>query len=151
MRALPVGIEEHEILEALAAGWRLDEARLSYVPKGGGSYHWLAEIGGGRRFFVTVDDLETKPWLGEDRDAGWTGLRAAYETSLALQERGLSFVVAPLRSAAGEAAMRLSSRFSLAVFPFVDGTPGAWGQPLSGDREEVLRMLAELHMAAPMA
>jgi len=40
---------------------------------GGGSYHWDVGDGDGRRWFVTVDDLDVKGWLSETRAAVLNG------------------------------------------------------------------------------
>jgi spectinomycin phosphotransferase len=126
--------------------------RLDYVPDGGGAYHWVAEAKDAR-WFVTADDLDTKPWLSSDRDAVFTGLSATYRTAMDLrQEAKLGFVVAPRPALSAEPAIRLGARYSLAVFPFVEGQPGRWGEPLhSHDRRRLLELLAELHRSTAVA
>ena len=130
---------------------------VRYMPKGTGSYHWLVEIGGSRRF-VTVDDLDTKPWIASQRETTFAGLTVAYETARTLQDDlGLSMVVGPIKSRELSVVARLSAQQSMAVFPFVEGTYGQWGDQLPGHRRtELLRELAKLHGAttnlrAPMA
>ncbi len=151
MRTLPVGLGEPTVVEAVAQEWGLPVGRLRYVALGGGSYHWLADTPDGRKFFLTVDDLEDKPWLGADPGSAFGGLRAAFGTALALRERaGLPFVVAPVPSLGGEAVSRLTPRYSLAVFPFVAGQAGQWGRDLTQpDRDVLAGLLAELHLATP--
>jgi spectinomycin phosphotransferase len=148
MRALPAGLTERDLVPA-AAAWGLAVRRLRYVPEGGGSYHWAAETAAGGRYFLTADDLATKPWLGQEPEAAFRGLRAAFGTALGLHRRaGLPFVVPPLPTLDGETAVRIGPRYSLAVFPFVDGEPGHWGQAL--DRpgaDRLAALLAELHLA----
>ena len=68
---------------------------LDYAPVGAGSYHWVATDRNGVHLFVTVDDLDRKAWLGDRRDVAFDGLRAAFETAVALRQAGLGFVVAP--------------------------------------------------------
>ncbi len=133
----------------LAEGWSTAAADLEYVPKGVGSYHWHARQSGRARYFVTVDDLDTKPWLGRDRDSTFERLVGAYATAWTLHhEDGLSLVVAPIRADNGAIAVRLDDRYSLAVFPYVDGTAGTWGQPIAPDQHALLaRELARLHAA----
>ena len=147
MRSLPIGIDERQLRAALSEAWGLDVDRLEYVPKGGGSYHWLAEAADGQRWFVTADDLERKPWLGDDSDSTFDGLRGAFDVALALYEdAGCEFVVAPIRTSYGTSLHRLSSQYSLAVFPLIDGEPGEWGTPLDSPvRTMFLRVLAHLH------
>ena len=148
MRSLPVGIDERHLIVALSEVWGLDVNRLEYVPKGGGSYHWLA-VAEAQRWFVTADDLEHKPWLGADTDSTFDGLEGAFDLALALRdEADCDFVVAPIRTGQGTSLHRVSPQHSVAVFPFVDGEAGTWGEPLGPpDRTKFLRMLARLHAA----
>ncbi len=63
---------------------------LQYVPVGGGSYHWAVRDEPGERWFVTVDDLDDKGWLGSTRPAVFTGLTAAMDAAATLRrEPGL--------------------------------------------------------------
>jgi spectinomycin phosphotransferase len=100
-------------------------------------------------YFLTVDDLDTKPWIADRREATFHGLRTAYEAAWALQHRaGLGFVVGPIRSRDGSVIVRISDRYSAALFPFVDGVPGQWGQPVPHVlRTRLLHELAALHQA----
>ena len=97
MRARPDGVSEDDVSLALAQGWKIDAAAMRYAAVGGGSYHWVAGDGTARRWFVTVDDLDDKAWLGESRPEVMAGLRSAMNTARALRwEAGLEFVVAPV-------------------------------------------------------
>jgi spectinomycin phosphotransferase len=147
----PDGLDEGELAAALSSSWGLGVGGLRYVPKGYGSYHWTAATPDGRKFFLAVDDLDVKPWLGDDCSSTFEGLRAAYGTASRLREQaGLGFVVGPVPAYGGDAAVRLSSRYSLAVFPFVPGEAGRWGEPLRpGDRDGLIELLAALHAATP--
>jgi spectinomycin phosphotransferase len=146
--ALPDALEERELLGCLAEGWELDVADAQYLAVGFGSYHWDVTDAAGLRHFVTVDDLDHKGWLGHDRDTAFDGLRAAFDAALALRlEAGLGFVVAPTPTARGEAVRRMGSRYSVALFPFVDGSVDR----TPGPRADVVRMLAELHGATSAA
>jgi spectinomycin phosphotransferase len=127
------------ISRVLTQAWDLAGPDLEYVPEGGGAYHWRA----GRTWFVTLDDLDTKPWLGSDRDTVFAGLAAAYGAAVWLREAGLDFVVAPIRTRAGATAERIDERYSVSVFPYVAGTPGRWGESFATD--EVVGLLAQLH------
>src|SRR2546421_1476898 len=64
----PADLDESELIRLLAHGWGVDAGVLSYLPKGFGSHHWLADIDGGTRDFLTVDDLGRKPWVGPGRE-----------------------------------------------------------------------------------
>lgn len=143
---------EGDIAGGLADFWGLDLKRLCYIPKGFGSYHWDGETTRGQRLFITVDDLDAKPWLGSDRESTFEGLRAAYDTALMLREQAhLHFVVSPVPGSSGLLARRLTPRYSLAVFPFVDGSAGDWGHSAGrADRDELMQRLAELHRSSPV-
>jgi spectinomycin phosphotransferase len=151
VRARPDGVSEDDVSLALAQGWRIDAAAMRYAAVGGGSYHWVAGDGAARRWFVTVDDLDDKAWLGENRPAVMAGLRSAMNTALALRwEAGLEFVVAPVPGDDGATVRPVGPRHAVAVFPFLSGTPGRFGeaQPAS-ERAVLVDMLAALHRSRP--
>ena len=148
----PPEIGERELTAALAQSWGLQVRGLRYEPKGYGSHHWVAVAGDGRRWFVKLDGLEGKPYLGEDPPAALDGLEAAYGTAHLLARAGLGFVVAPVPTLAGSILVPLGPRWTLAVFPFVDAVTGEWGRPGSGDqRRRLARTLAQLHAATRRA
>jgi spectinomycin phosphotransferase len=144
MLGRPEGVTDQEVRAVLAHGWGLRPARIRYAPLGAGSYHWVAD-----RFFVTVDDLDDKPWLGSQRDEVLAGLRAAMETARAVAAIPLTvapFVVAPLLAGSGSAVERLGERYAVTVFSYLDGTAGEFGAYRTArERAEVLDMLAALH------
>ena len=146
----PLDLDELDLTDALARSWDLDVGQLRYVPKGSGSYHWLTETPA-HGYFLTVDDLDIKPWLGETPDSTFEGLEAAYDSALTLHgQENLSFVVAPTPMLGGGTTSRLSEKYALTVFPFMDGEPGVWGHPIGRtNREQLLRKLAELHRSTP--
>jgi spectinomycin phosphotransferase len=95
---------------------------------------------------VTGDDLDTKPWLGTDRDTVFGGLLDAYGAAVDLRTSGLGFVVAPVPNDGGAPAVRLDDRYALCVFEHVDGDPGRWGRPFARPvREAVVATLGSLH------
>ena len=147
----PATFDERGLLRALSRGWALEADDLRYVPKGAGSYHWLTGVLGSPTYFITVDDLETKPWIARERDGTFEGLGSAYEAAWVLHhEVGLTWVVPALRRPDGSMMLRLSDRYSMAVFPFIDGTAGTWGDSLTGPgRDTLLHELARLHRARP--
>ena len=147
MRARPEGIDESSVAVALRDGWDFDVAAATYAPVGGGSYHWQVADHSGRRGFVTVDDLGRKAWLGDTRDEVFEELRSAFETSSVLWESGLDFVVAPLPTREGEILRRLDARYSIALFPFLEGAAGVFGQYDEEERRAVLGLVADLHLA----
>jgi spectinomycin phosphotransferase len=149
----PEELDVDDLQRAAVDTWGLPVDELRYVPKGAGSYHWIAVTGGTPRGFLAVDDLDTKPWISELRDAAFRGLAVAYGAAWILEhESGIPFAVGPLRTKTGSVLVRLSDRHSLAVFPFVAGTPGAWGDPLQpAARDTLIRELAGLHRSGAQA
>jgi spectinomycin phosphotransferase len=146
-------VTERDLARALADGWGIRAAPLRYAPVGGGSYHWIVGDDEGERRFVTVDDLDNKGWLGRGRPVVFEGLRAAMDAAVTLRrEAGLGFVAAPLPGLGGETVRPLGARHAVAVFPFLDGTPGQWGKELSApERSELVKILAALHRVDPAA
>lgn len=151
MRTVPGDVAESELIQSLAARWNLIVQGLDYIAEGFGSYHWLALDDGGGRHFVTVDDLDQKGWLGARRETAFDGLRRAFDTATLLRAQGhLDFVVAPVSSEDGDTVVRLGTRHTVAVFPYLDGGPARFGQHLeSPERAEVVNMLVELHQSTP--
>lgn len=150
MRAAPPDeLETSALIGHLADGWGFGVAAAEYAPVGGGSYHWVVNDREGTRRFVTVDDLEAKPWLGDARDSAFDGLRRAFDTAVALRESGLEFVVAPVSTSSGETLQRIGPRHTIALFPFVAGQAGRYGDYDAATRAAVVTMLAELHQATP--
>jgi spectinomycin phosphotransferase len=147
MRAPPDGLDTRTVVDALREGWDVDADDAEYAAVGGGSYHW--QVAGG---FVTVDHLGQKAWLGDTYDAAFDGLRAAFETAVALRRAGLDFVVAPIPSRDGASLRRIDARYSIALFPLVEGETGEFGY-FEDDEEgrcAVVEMLARLH-GSPVA
>jgi len=151
VRDRPDGIDDHEVRDALAAGWGVSNAVVRYMPVGGGSYHWAARAADGTRWFVTVDDLDDKAWLGNTRAAVLDGLRAAMDTAVALRERaGLRFVAAPVPARSGLIVLPLGPRHAIAAFPFLPGASRPFGADLPASlRAGLAMMLAALHKATP--
>jgi spectinomycin phosphotransferase len=153
VRDRPAGVTERDVARALADGWGLAAETLRYAAVGGGSYHWVVTAGHPERWFVTVDDLDDKGWLGRSRPAVFSGLRAAMDAALWLRrEAGLGFVLAPVPALDGQAVRPLGDRHAVAVFPFLPGSPGQWDEPLPGpELAELVVMLAALHRVDPAA
>jgi spectinomycin phosphotransferase len=151
VRDRPAGITERDLGHALADGWGIRSATLRYAPVGGGSYHWVVRDDRGERRFVTVDDLDDKGWLGHTRPVVFEGLRAAMDAVVTLhREAALGFVVAPVPALDGQVLRPLGPRHAVAVFPFLQGAAGRWGEVYSApDRDELVAMLAALHRVDP--
>jgi spectinomycin phosphotransferase len=151
VKSRPVGFDDGDVVRALVDCWGIAVDSAEYAPVGFGSQHWIATDEDQQRFFVTVDDLNTKAWLGDTCDFAFAGLRKAFETAVALRDSaGLEFVVPPLPTIVGEAVRRVGQRHSIAVFPFIDGEAGGFGDDMTPERRaEMVRLLAELHGATP--
>ena len=151
MRTAPRDLSQSGLRDSLAGGWGLNAVDVEYVPEGGGSYHWQVADDARRRYFVTVDDLDQKSYLGVDRDSAFEGLRRALDTSDALRHRaGLEFVVAPLPTPEARTVQRIGSRYAVAVYPFIQGTSPGFGASLEPhERAAQVRMLARLHQVDP--
>ncbi|MDP9303829.1 MAG: aminoglycoside phosphotransferase family protein [Actinomycetota bacterium] len=148
MRAAPPEeFETSTLIDVLPDGWGFDVEAVHYAAVGGGSYHWVVEDVEGKRGFVTADDLDQKPWLGDTHESAFDGLRRAFETAVALRDGGLDFVVAPIPTTRGEAVRRIGPGYTIALFPFVDGQTGTYGHYETAERAALLTTLAELHRA----
>jgi spectinomycin phosphotransferase len=138
------------IRQALVAGWALAFGELEYFPEGAGAYHWITRTADGRRWFVTCDDLDAKPWIGSDRGSVLTRLTAAYAAAMELHASGLGFVSAPVADVRGAPLVCLDARHTVSVFPFVDGERWHWGKRVAkGTTADLLSVLAELHASTP--
>src|SRR5205823_3991249 len=73
--------------------------------------------------------------------------RRAFDTAAALRDLGLDFVLAPISTAGRETVRRLTPRYSVALFPFVEGRAGQFGGYKPEERTAILAMLAELRQA----
>ena len=113
----------------------------------------MVTAGRSGRWFVTVDDLDDKGWLGRTRPAVFAGLRAALDAALWLRRTaGLGFVAAPVPALDGQAVRPLGARHAVAVYPYLPGSPGQWDQPLPApELDELVAMLAALHRVDPAA
>ena len=55
----PPALDFHTLITALRNAWSVEADELTYLPKGVGSSTWRAGS-----YFITIDDLDTKPWIG---------------------------------------------------------------------------------------
>src|SRR2546423_1022228 len=148
VKAPPAGLDEAALSDTVARRWRIDVESISYEAVGGGSHHWLLRAADVGYRFLTVDDLGTKPWLGSDHDSAFAGLENAFGTARRLRDSGLDFVVAPIPAADGEMVTRLDGRFSAALFPYIAGRAGIFGEKFGRrDRHDLCELWARLHRA----
>src|SRR3972149_10039240 len=112
----PSWLSEEKLVRALIGSWGLDVASIEYRAVGFGSHHWVAVEPNGALWFGSVDDLDSKQQATfEAGDAAFGRLRAALATARDLRDSGLSFVVAPVLTHAGESLIRLNSQFAAAL------------------------------------
>jgi spectinomycin phosphotransferase len=140
----PEQVDVGSLAQILASEWGFIATTIEHLPVGF-SHHWVVADGAGERRFVTVDDLDRPAGLG------LADLRRAFDTAIALRERAaLEFVLAPLPTRHGASVEPLDSRYTVAVFPFVAGTPGESGRfATTGERADIVRLLAALHDSTP--
>ena len=145
----PPSVHDTAIGDAVRAGWGFDAERVDYLAAGFGSHHWVAVDARGARRFVTVDDLAAKEFLGPGADAAFAGLRSAFAVARELHGLGLDWVVAPQPDGAGSVVRRLDEAYSIAVFPYLDGsTAREYASP--EERMEVASLLSQLHRHPPL-
>ena len=149
----PAGLPEAALRPVLERSWGIRAGSVQYRPVGWGSHHWEVTDVAGSRWFVTADDLENKRVSqAEPLTAGFRLLRAALSAAADLRECGATFAVAPVPARDGELLVRVSTRFGLAVYPFVDGRSFGWAAFSSpAHRRAVLDLLAATHTAPPAA
>ena len=136
MRTRPDDLDDASVSTAVSAGWVGAVSSVSYAPVGFGSHHWYAETDRGR-LFVTVDDLSI---------TSFDALSAALVTSCAARAGGLAFVVTPIPRSDGQILVRLTERYSLAVYPWIEARPHDFDTELTTDeRASLLDELSRLH------
>jgi spectinomycin phosphotransferase len=131
-------LSDADIAAVLGQRWGLDVHDVRYAAVGFGGYHWTAFDAAGPQWFVTANRVASPADLAR--------LRATMRAALGLAGAGLDFVVAPVPAADGEVVIGIQPGLALSVFPFADGVPGHWGDPVSErDRAIVTDLLAALH------
>jgi len=140
-------MSDQALVRVLGDVWGLAVEAIEYRPVGFGSYHWVVLDTGGTRWFVTVDDLDSKLQSpGEARSEAFGRLRAALATAMHVRDSGAGFVVAPIPTLAGEPLVWADRRYGVALYPFVDGEAFSWGEFSSpAHRRGVLDLVVALH------
>lgn len=148
----PDGLTEAAVIAALRRCWGLTVTSLAYQAVGWGSHHWAATGPAATRWFVTIDDLESKQ-LADDEPltAAFTRLRASLTAAAALRSGGATFAVSPTATTDGEPVTRLSDRFAMAVYPFVDGQSFTWDEFPDWHRRALLGLVTAVHTAPAAA
>jgi len=153
VRTPPDDLPEAALGPALGRWWGLAVASMKYQAVGWGSHHWEVTDTAGRRWFVNVDELESKRLAeSEPLAAGFGRLRASLAAARDLRACGRTFVVAPVPACDGEPLARVSDRFGVALYPFIDGQSFDWGEFSSpAHRLGVLGLVAAVHTAPAAA
>lgn len=148
MRDRPDGIEDTDLTRLLAEDWRITVSIMDYAPVGFGDYHWAATGDDGRRWFVTVADLDHKHFCGPEPAAG---LERALAVPLTLSgQPGLDFVLAPVPALDGRATRPAGDRYAVSVFPWLEAEPGSFDRCRDdAERAAVIDLLARLHGVRP--
>ena len=143
----PVGLDTDELVRVLRLDWGIEVAELAYEPVGFGTHHYQAEATDGTRWFVNVDVLADKTWLGRTEAQAFDALTRSLTTAAALGEAGLEFVHGPRRRTGGGFVVR-SGAWAVSVFPFLHGSGQPYGEfPDVGLRRRVLAALGRVHTA----
>jgi aminoglycoside phosphotransferase (APT) family kinase protein len=151
--APPEDLPEPLLRSALASRWGLAVTSAQYRAVGWGSHHWDVTDAAASRWFVTADDLEQKGL--SDREplaARFARLSASLAAARDLRDCGRAFVIAPVLAGDGAPVARVTARFAVAVYPYVDGQAFGWGEFSS--REQLLSvvdLLAAVHTAPAAA
>jgi spectinomycin phosphotransferase len=142
----PSEVGEGAVRAGLESGWGMRVAGLDHVPLGAGSHHWAASDAGGVAWFVTLDDVRTKPWLGDDVALATRRLDAALGVAVRLRDLPGIDVVAPVVTRDGRPTHGVAEGWALSVTPWISGTAGSFAVSWpSGGRVSMLEQLAALH------
>jgi spectinomycin phosphotransferase len=131
----PAEVSDADLLGEVRRTWDPRVDRVAYLAVGFGAHHWTAYAGTERRLFVTCDARPDGHKLAE--------LEAAYDGAIALADRGLEFVLAPLLGNAGRPLVRFAHG-ALSCTPWRDGTSE---EPL--DMAWTRDVLRRLHATEP--
>lgn len=146
MNTEPEDLDRRSLASCIDSSWPVGIVSLEYAPVGFGAHHYIARATHSRRWFVTVDEIATKTWLGNDPSTIVAGLKCALRAAVALRQSGLSFVHAPLESRTGATLARLDTKYVVSLYEYIDGTPGAFGVDLPpADRRTLFAALGKLH------
>jgi hypothetical protein len=148
----PGDLTDETLTSHLVDGWEVTVATIDYLAVGFGSHHWLVDDGA-RRWFLTIDDLDARRLEHDDPyDAVAGRLGAALSAATFVADRGLDFVVAPIRATDGTVLRRVDDRYVAALYPWVNGRSFSYGAFETADHfDAVLGHVARLHFVADPA
>jgi spectinomycin phosphotransferase len=141
MQSRPPELSDTLVTAAVSAHWPVSATNATHVRVGYGSHHWTVEDSEGGRWFVSVDELaDAEPRVSFAR------VQAALNVAAQARDAGLAFVVAPVRTDDGELLRALSTRYALALYPYVKGRSGQFHDRLrTAEAVELTGMLVSLH------
>ena len=147
MLTRPADLSDLDVIEALRTGWELQPVGVEYSAVGFGSHHWQVVDDAGKRWFVSVDDLDARRRSADDApDDVYERLRAAFLTASALRDSGAAFVVAPVKTIGGDVLRPIGNRYAAALYPFIAGHVHDFGDTFpAAERDQVLRLIGALH------
>jgi spectinomycin phosphotransferase len=146
----PRSVDPARLRAVLDERWGL-HGSLEHLPVGYGSHHWLLVTEGGEavagsRRFVTVDELGHRPFLGDDPASALASLTAAASAAADLASGAVPEAVAALPDRDGSFVCALDHGHAVWVHPWVVGSAGSFGEPLTDDRRAaLLEVLARVH------
>jgi spectinomycin phosphotransferase len=144
------GFDREELTRAVRTGWGITAVELSYVPVGFGTHHYRLRAGDGSDWFVNVDEVAAKVFLGQTPTAVLAGLERALATAAALRAAGLEFVHAPRPVTAGGFVVPLAGGYAVSLVPFLDGISYPYGPfPTAAERHAALAAVGRLHAVIP--
>lgn len=145
MNVEPVDVDRASLASCIEREWAVGAVSVEFLPVGFGAHHYAARSGDDR-WFVTVDDIATKTWLGDDEPSRLAGLECALRAAVTLRRLGLTFVEAPLETASGGVLVRLAGRYVVSLYAWLEGESGAFGVELpAAERIALFRALGSLH------
>jgi len=148
MFAEPTGFDRDELARTLRAEWGIEVSQLRYEPVGFGTHHYQALADDGTEWFVNVDELAAKTWLGTGDSQVISGLEKALGTAAALRGVGLEFVHAPHRRTNGGFVAAITGGYAISLFSFIEGTSHPYGEFFDDHlRRKVLAALGNMHTA----
>src|SRR5258706_11692993 len=135
----PDGLRPDLLEAAVKDNWGLNSVELDYRALGFGSHHWEVRAADGDRWFATLDELPTRRLArAEALDSVFGRLRSSLAAATALRLAGLTFVHSPVPTAAGEPLVRLGEKFSLSLYPFIEGRSYVWGEYFSPEHRRAM-------------
>ncbi len=144
MYAEPSDLDRDELARTVYRHWDVEVGELRYQAVGFGTHHYRAGS-----WFVNVDEIAAKTWLGGTPDEVSDGLERSLGTAAALHAAGLDFVHPPRATVDGRHTVALDG-YLVSLFAFLDGDSHGYGEfPSDAERREVLTALGRLHAASP--